>query len=178
MGYAIDAFSWKPLGFLFAVGIVPLLGSGIAAYVIGKGRAGSIALLATVLLSLLILIFLVWQMRAMRATVADHTLSISAGLYRQQVPLARLQLDQAQLLPASDLGSLIKWRRNGIGMAGLQAGWFSGSQGKVFAAIGNGGQAVLLPTDAGYSVVITVEQPQALLQALRAAQQASAQTLP
>lgn len=167
MTFAISTAVLTPMLFLLLC-LLPVLGSGMAAWVLAKGWPGRLALAGTALLSLLILGAGWWQLQHMQARIADGQLQVRAGLYRTQLPLAQLRLAQAQLLPRDQLGPWLQWRSNGIGMPGLQAGWFRGRHGRVFAALGKGQQVLVIPTDAGYSVVLSPDAPGPLLTALRA----------
>lgn len=47
-----------------------------------------------------------------------------------------------------------------------QAGWFRGDEGRVFAAIGKGGQCVLLPGNEGTALILSPQEPEKLLAVL------------
>ena len=167
MTFAISAATLGPMLFLLLC-LLSVLGTGIAAWVLAKGWPGRLAFAGTALLCLLILGAGWWQLQHMQARIADGQMQVRAGLYRTELPLAQLRLAQVQRLPREQLGPWLQWRSNGIGMPGLQAGWFRGRHGRVFAAIGKGQDVLVIPTDAGYSVVISPDAASALLTALRA----------
>ena len=167
MTFAIGTEGLKPLLFLLLC-LLPVLGSGMAAWVLAKGWPGRQAFAGTAVLCLLVLGAGWWQLQHMQARMGGGQLQVRAGVYRTQLPLAQLRLEQAQLLPRDQLGPWLQWRSNGIGMPGLQAGWFRGRHGRVFAALGKGQTAVVIPTAAGYSVVLSPDAAAPFLAALRA----------
>ncbi|QNA88031.1 hypothetical protein G4G28_05210 [Massilia sp. Dwa41.01b] len=66
-------------------------------------------------------------------------------------------------------------RRNGIGLPGYAAGRFMGpGKSTIFALLTDRSSVVFLPAKSGPSLLISVEQPQAFLAALRGTHPASA----
>ncbi len=60
-----------------------------------------------------------------------------------------------------------RWKTNGIGMPGYQAGWFRlRKKEKALLFVTNPRQVIYLPTGKGYSVLFSPEKPQECLQAL------------
>lgn len=109
--------------------------------------------------------------RNVRFQVSTAGLRVTGNLYGRLVPAAGIQaaalrpLDLAlepQLQP--------KWRINGIAVPGYKSGWFklhNGEWGLLF--ITDPQRVALVPTNAGYSVLLSVADPQQFVAALRAA---------
>ena len=167
MRFPIDAVSPGALVFLLLVAVLPLVASGVFVWFREKGRSGLLILLATVVLGAGILGAAWWQMGTMQARISADTVAVEAGFYRLHVARVDLQLAQAQILPCNALGSRMAYRSNGIGLPWLQAGWFTGAGGKVFAAIGTAAQCVVLPTREGPTVILSPAQPTLFLAALQ-----------
>lgn len=69
---------------------------------------------------------------------------------------------------AGDSAYRLKWRTLGTGLPGYGAGWFElGSGEKALAFVTRGERAVRVPTRAGWSLLVTVEHPERLLERLR-----------
>lgn len=166
MRFPIPAFSWADLALLLVIGVMPLIACGVLAWWVEKGRIGRFSLLGSLLLGAIIPAVACWQMRAMQLRVTADALVLEAGIYRHTVALQDLQLERSQILPCNALGKWMSWRSNGIGLPHLQAGWFRGDEGRVFAAIGTGGQCVLLPGNEGTTLILSPQEPEKLLAVL------------
>lgn len=53
-------------------------------------------------------------------------------------------------------------------MPGMALGWFRAKSGgdKIFAAVADGGRVLVIPTTAGYSILVSPDEPDALLEEL------------
>ncbi|MEW6021146.1 MAG: hypothetical protein AB1807_03285 [Pseudomonadota bacterium] len=112
-------------------------------------------------------------------SVHDNTLHVEGGkillraahFYEHDRPLSDFNLDAARAgsynaIPEAHLGT----RRNGIGMPGYSAGRFKGAgDGLVFAVLTDRSQVVYLPAKVGPSLLVSVEQPEQFLAAVRGA---------
>ena len=93
----------------------------------------------------------------------------AAHFYEHDRPLSDFRLEAAKVgsygaIEEARLGA----RRNGIHMPGYTAGRFKGAgDGVVFAVLTDRSQVVYLPARVGPSLLVSVEQPEAFLAALR-----------
>ncbi|NDY57213.1 hypothetical protein G3N56_10725 [Desulfovibrio sulfodismutans] len=101
--------------------------------------------------------------------VGSGALTIRAWPYGRTIPLADLDLAAARVVdPATDPEARLSWKRNGVNLGVLRAGWWKikgGGKGLVFLTAP--GEAVYVPTRQGYVFMATVADPRGFLEALR-----------
>src|SRR5690606_24030480 len=103
---------------------------------------------------------------SVRIVVADGNLVAGGMFYKIRMPLAQIDARNVRLLPADDPFRL-RWRTNGLGWPGLSLGWFTTNGSKrVFAAITGKTYRVYIPTSGGFDIVLTPEDPDALIAAI------------
>ena len=125
----------------------------------------------SLLLLLMVALFawLVYSSRHARFEVSAEGLQISNTLYGRMIFGSNLDLDGARVLDlVRDRQYRPKWRTNGAGLPGYQAGWFKLRNGeKSLLFVTDRTRVVYVPTSAGYSVMMSVPQPDQLVAALR-----------
>jgi len=91
-------------------------------------------------------------------------------LYSRLVPAASLQRHNSHLIDLSaDWRLALDWRTRGIGLPGYNVGWFRlGNGDKAFAAVTDPHRVVFISTDLGFSVLLSVVDPQAFIDSLSA----------
>jgi hypothetical protein len=122
-------------------------------------------------------ILIVPLVSALGFTMSDNELRLENGklvlhaahFYQHERPLGEFDLARARAgsldaIPEARLGV----RSNGISLPGYAAGRFTGQGGQVFALLTDRGRVVYLPARTGPSLLISVEQPERFLAALRA----------
>jgi hypothetical protein len=132
------------------------------------------ALVAAVLIGITVLfVYLAYSSRSARFEVSDEGLRISGDLYGRLIPARDLNVEAARVLNLNeDAEHRPKWRTNGTGLPGYQAGWFRLQNGeKSLLFITDRSRVVYLPTRQDYSVILSVAQPEALIESLRMAVQ-------
>ena len=105
-----------------------------------------------------------------RATfsVTSDGLRISGDPYGRLVPRSDLMVDAASIVSLG-AGSEYRpvWRRNGTGLGGYSAGWFRLANGeRALLFVTDRARVVRVPTLSGYSVFMTVDRPDAMIDAL------------
>ena len=112
-----------------------------------------------------------YSARHTKFQVGVDGLGVSGTLYGRQISLQSFLLKEAKVLDlAQDETHWLKWRTNGLGLPGYQAGWFRlGNGEKALAFITDARHVAYLPTTDGYSVLLSVAEPEELLEALRQA---------
>jgi hypothetical protein len=129
-------------------------------------------LVAMILVGVTILfIYLAHSSRSARFEVSNEGLNIKGDLYGRLIPASELSLEEARVLDLNeDVEHRPKWRTNGTGLPGYQAGWFRLRNGeKSLLFVTDRSRVVYLPTRQGYSVMLSVAQPEALIESLRTA---------
>jgi hypothetical protein len=130
------------------------------------------ALVAIVLIGITLLFaYLAYSSRSARFEVSDEGLEIKGDLYGRLIPASELNVEEARVLNLNeDVDHQPKWRTNGTGLPGYQAGWFRLKNGeKSLLFVTDRSRVVYLPTLHGYSVMLSVAQPEALIESLRTA---------
>jgi len=97
-------------------------------------------------------------------------LVIKAGLNTRRVPAAAIELERARILDLEERTELLPGRRTlGASSPGYQTGWFRTRQwGKGFYLLTERRRVLWLPEHNGPHLLLSLEQPQALLAALNA----------
>lgn len=129
-----------------------------------------IAIIAVVLLlSAALLGYLAWSTRHVTCTVSQEGLRIEGDMYGRLIPLRTLQLDKAAVTNLKqDKEHQAKWRTNGIGLPGYASGWFKLRNGeKALLFVTDPTRVARIPTTEGYSVMLSVSEPAALIDALK-----------
>jgi hypothetical protein len=138
----------------------------------GGGPVWILVGLAVILLGLTALFgFMVYSSRHVRCEVTPQELRIAGDIYGRRIPMEAISLDGAKVI---DLGRdedyRFKWRTNGTGLPGYSAGWFRLRNGeKALAFVTDRHRVLYLPTRKGYSILLSVVEPDAMLAALQRA---------
>lgn len=151
---------------LLALGLPLLVGLG------GKTQPLAIWLPAFIGAAMIVLAGLLWfGLHRMRVRLDAGRLEVRASGYRRRVAVADLDLDAARILPLDASGDWRPgFRSNGIGLPGVMVGHFRGRawSRRVFCAVTDASPVLLLPERGGKrALMLSVQQPQALLDALR-----------
>lgn len=110
-----------------------------------------------------------WAFFRRRVELAGNVLDVRSTLYRRRTPVADLLLDQAEVV---DLGRDrrygIRFKTNGYSMPGFYSGHFRlQGGGKGFALVTDRARTLVIPVRGGSTLLLSLERPQALLDALR-----------
>jgi len=133
--------------------------------------AGWALLLGTVISAATAAVFVreAYLARSRTVTVRDQTLRVRKILRDLVAPLKRLRIDNAELISISDGSPLHPtFRSYGIHIADYRAGWFRLRNGdSAFLILSDRSRVVHLPTRDGYRLLLSIDQPEALLNALQ-----------
>lgn len=104
-----------------------------------------------------------------RVALAGNVLDVCSTMYRRRVPVAQLRLDQAEVVDLQrDRRYGIRVKTNGYSMPGFYSGHFRlQGGGKGFALVTDRARVLALPVSDGSTLLLSVDRPQALLDALR-----------
>jgi len=170
--FAIHALNARAVTFLLLAVLLPLLAGGVLVSVIShkaqQARCGNVVMLSVVVLAAVIAGALFWQLSSIRLKMDATTLEVGGGLYRVSLPMAQVERSAVRVWSADDADYVPTWRSNGIGMPGVSLGWFTSKQSKIFAAYAHGEPRVLIPTRAGYVMIVSSDDPQRLVETIRA----------
>ena len=132
--------------------------------------------MATIPSLLLILgLFLGWLALSfghLSVVLTDEDLRLNAPLYGTTIPNAEIAVNQARIVDLNNEPPLNpRFRTNGIGLPGYRVGWFRLRNGdRALAAITRPKQVLYVPTTRDYSLLLSVAEPEELLQALQFAE--------
>lgn len=104
-----------------------------------------------------------------RVALAGNVLDVRSTMYRRRVPVAQLRLDQAEVVDLQrDRRYGIRVKTNGYSTPGFYSGHFRlQGGGKGFALVTDRARVLALPVSDGSTLLLSVDRPQALLDALR-----------
>ncbi len=105
-----------------------------------------------------------------RIELRDGVLVVAATIYTKKVPAAMLDLDRARIASLDEHTDYRPWiKTNGYALPGFQAGHFRlRNKSKAFCLLTQHERTLILPLRDDSSVLLSLERPQALLDALRA----------
>lgn len=169
LSFAVSPPSARAWASLVLLGGVLPLGVIAALWLTRQPHAGMPA--AMVVLPLVIALLLL-AMRRRSVTLRAGLLDVRAALYRKQVAAADLDLAQARIVDLDERTDLRPWlKSNGMSMPGFHAGHFRlrGGHGNAFCLLTDRQRVLWLPLREGGQLLLSLERPQALLEALRAA---------
>lgn len=103
-----------------------------------------------------------------RVELDDNVLDVRSTMYRRRVPVAQLRLDQAEVVDLQrDRRYGIRVKTNGYSVPGFYSGHFRlHGGGKGFALVTDRARVLALPVSDGSTLLLSVDRPQALLDAL------------
>ena len=128
------------------------------------------ALISLVLVGLLVLmVWLAWSMQHVRFTVSNEGLRLQGDLYGRLIPRESLKLDEAVVTNLNtDTDHQPTRRTMGTGLPGYSAGWFKLRNGmKALLYVTDRTRVACIPTTEGFTVMLSVAEPQTLIDALR-----------
>ena len=114
--------------------------------------------------------FVFWSTTRNGIALDGTTLRIRAGLHRSAVDVATLDLDAARIVDLAAEPTLKPMLKTfGTAMPGYQAGHFRlRDRGRAFLLVTERKKVLVLPERSGRRLLLSLERPQALLDALRA----------
>ena len=108
------------------------------------------------------------SLEAPRGYLTHAGLTFDSGFMRDPIPLSSLRIAEARLINArTDTEYRITRKEQGISISDYRVGWFRLSSGeRVFVSLTSAAQALYLPTDAGFALLIDVDRGRELLEEL------------
>ena len=156
-----------PLVWLIPVLALAMASIGLAVLIPHRPSA-AMGLLPVALAGVLI----VWAIRRRRVELDGGELRVAAGILQYRVARSGLDLGRAAVIDLAERSELRPlWRTFGIGMPGYRAGHYRLRDGtKAFVLLTDSRRVLMLPgRDGRRTLLLSLEQPQALLDALRIA---------
>ena len=110
-----------------------------------------------------------WTYTHVRYEVSYSGLRIRGSVYGRQIPMAQLDVQHARVINVNEEpGFGLAWRTNAVGLPFYSAGWFKLRNGeKALAFVTNRNEVVYVPTADGYSVMLSVVDPEHFMAVLK-----------
>lgn len=158
---------WLPAA-LFVLAVV---GIAVAAALSGAFNEDGavIALLASIAMVALLVVIVYFVIGRRRVSLEGGDLVVRAMLLTRRVPLAEIETESARIVDlAADKALRPVLRMWGIGVPGFKAGHFWLRDGRrVFCLLTARDRVLVLPERSGRMLLLSLDRPQALLEALR-----------
>lgn len=115
------------------------------------------------------LAYTAYSARNSRVEVSADSLRIVGDFWGRSIDFASLQLDKAAIIGLDSSSNYAPRRRTfGTAVPGYASGWFRLHNGeKALAYLTNRDSVVYIPTSLGYSLLLSADRPEQLLDALR-----------
>jgi hypothetical protein len=129
-------------------------------------------ILGAVLLSILLAFtYISWSAKHVAFEVSNSGLKIVNGFYGREVKMDQIEIDGIRSTNLTeDTERRMKLRTNGIGLPGFMSGWFRLVNGEKCLAFVTDQKSVLyVPTKEGFSMLLSVADPDAVKKAIRTA---------
>jgi len=101
-----------------------------------------------------------YQARHASFTLSDQGLRISPGLFGRFIPKEDINTEGVRVINLNiETGYKPKWRTNGAGLPGYDAGWFKlENKEKALLFVTDRSSVVYIPTNRDYSVMLSVKE--------------------
>ena len=127
-----------------------------------------LTLVMLLLLALMVVfVYFGFLSKQMTFNVTSEGLTVSGWPYGRTLSLDKLDVDGAAVVSLKGTPYAPRFRSNGVGLPGYKLGWFrleNGERGLLFVTEPE--RVVYLPTLEGYSLLMSVAEPEALLETL------------
>ncbi|MEZ9198971.1 PH domain-containing protein [Shewanella sp. 10N.286.54.B9] len=166
-----QTFALTPLGstgtLSFIALLIGLIGVGVYIYYKALPQTSKVVIAAVLLPMVVAFSWMFYKVNDAKLIVTKDSISVDVPFYQFSLPIAEIDVAGVRQLNWSvgaDTTFKPDLRVNGVGMPGFQLGWFSlVGQSKAFVAVTEVDNVVLIPTAKGYPLLLSLEQPQALL---------------
>lgn len=156
-----SAIAIAALPMLFIAGLLPVLPA--------TGRRELVELWPILAIALLLAPLLMLAMARRTVLLEDGMLVVKAALHTRRLPVAALAPERARIVDLDERTGLRPLLRTfGMALPGFQAGWFRQREGlrRVFCLLTDRRRVLWLPVSDGADLMLSLERPQALLDAL------------
>ncbi|MBZ0167485.1 MAG: PH domain-containing protein [Candidatus Omnitrophica bacterium] len=127
------------------------------------------AICAIMALVIVLMLYVGFSAHNSKVTVEADRIRLSGDLWGRTIPFAKLDLSGARIMDLTkDSPYRPKWRTCGTGMPGYSSGWFRlVNKEKALLYVTRRDNVVYIPTTEGYSLLLSVQEPQRFLDVLR-----------
>jgi len=134
------------------------------------GSSGWLVLLLIIPIALAVALGALFWPRPLRLEVSPDALTIRGSIYGRRVPRNELNLDLARVVDLEQEPALKpRWRTNGVGLPNYRVGWFRlRDRQRALCFLTRTDRVLYLPTTENFTLLVSAEDPSALLRALGA----------
>ncbi|MFT5789003.1 MAG: hypothetical protein ACI8SJ_001111 [Shewanella sp.] len=169
-----QTFDLSPLGstgnWSFVALLVGFIGLGIYIYCKALPQTSKVVIAAVLLPMIGAFSWMLYSVNDAKLIITADSVTVDVPFYGFTLPIediAKLEIRKLGWQHGTDLTLKPDLRVNGVGMPGFQLGWFRlADQQKAFVAITEIETVVMIPTLRGYPILLSIEQPDALLSQL------------
>lgn len=132
-------------------------------------RSTFLALIAVLFVLPLMFIWMYARIVTANVGIGPNGVEFRAPWYGRTIPLAALRTEEAEVISLRERGPRVpNMRTNGLGLPGLQVGWFRLVSGeRSLAFLTSRDRVAYVPTASGYSLLLSLERPEEFIAALR-----------
>jgi hypothetical protein len=102
-----------------------------------------------------------------RLTLGDDQLDISSVFYNTRIALSDIDGAEVRVVNMNEENFGITRRTNGIGLPGLQVGWFSGNGKKYKLYVSDRSKVLVIPTKNDYDILFSSVDADLIAQEIR-----------
>lgn len=158
-----------PAAGIILIALAVLLPLGLAGLTVMNHQPVRDVLPALIASPILLMLAALW-LRRRSITLQDGVLEIRAAMYRKRIPIGEMDLAAARSVNLEEHTELRPWMKtNAMSLPGFSAGHYRMREklGKAFCLLTDPRRVLLLPLRDGSRLLLSLERPQALLEALR-----------
>lgn len=121
------------------------------------------------LLLIVVAVLLGWAFRRRRVVFDGEALTVTAALFHRRVTRDAMDVSRARIVDLAEHTELRpRWKAFGMGLPGYRAGWyFLAGRARGFCLLTDTRRVLWLPLRDGGALLLSLERPQMLLDALR-----------
>jgi hypothetical protein len=138
-----------------------------------RGKAAMVATAVGTFLVAAVLAYGGYAVNALSLSAGDDGVAVDGPIYGASYSREAIDVDGARTVDLSGADADLKptKRTNGMGLSNLRYGWFVLANGeRALLALSHESRAVYVPTREGHSLLVSPEDPDAFLAALRSGQ--------
>ncbi len=111
---------------------------------------------------------LLFAPKRLRVEVSDAGVRVRGDIYGRSIPASSLVASEAEVVDIRRGPFHPRLRTNGIGLPGYLSGWFRlSNKEKALLFVTDSSRVVRVPTRQGYSLLVSVAEPDRFLESLR-----------
>lgn len=116
-----------------------------------------------------LMIYVGFSAQNSKVIVEADRIRLSGDLWGRSIPFAKLDMSRAQIMDITKASPFRpRWRTCGTAMPGYASGWFRlQNKEKALLYVTRRDNVVYIPTTEGYSLLLSVQEPQRFLDVLR-----------